>query len=193
MHSCTSRARRSSAHCGRAFAKNPSSSVLPTSVRSVCLTQQPSRWTIFTEVQARSALHSPTTLAILPICPSPTVLLPTWRRPRAGARTVGERTDSAGRAQLLDQVRKPERAHGMIPERGHGCPEACQRLRTERTLDLLEVPGMRPALAHAAAPHRVPEIVEMRQPLTAGDCRPFAGVEPYAGASRAPVEMERLP
>src|SRR5882762_7610285 len=38
--------------------------------------------------------------------PLPTVLLPTWRRPFGGARTVGERTDSAGRAQLLDQVGK---------------------------------------------------------------------------------------
>src|SRR3984893_3845917 len=193
MHPCTSRARRSSAHCGRAFAQNPSSSVLPPSVRSVCLTQQPSRWTILTEVQAKSALHTATTLAIPPICPSPPVLFPTWRRPVAGARTVGGRTDLVGRTQLLDQVRKPERAHGMIPERGDGCPEACQRLRTERTLDLLEMPGVRPALAHAAAPHPAPEIVEVRQPLAAGDCRPLAGVEPHAGAGRAPVEVERLP
>ena len=67
MHSWTSRERRSSAHSGRALVQNPSSSVLPPSVRSVCFTEQPSRCTIFTDVHARSAPQSAAVLAIPPM------------------------------------------------------------------------------------------------------------------------------
>src|SRR5205085_8456484 len=181
MHSCTSRASRSCAHSGRCLLQKPSSSVVPPNVRSVCFTQQPSRWTIFTDVHASSAQDSATILAIFFMAP-PSSCLERWGRRRAGAPSVGDRTDSARIAELLDQVREAERALRMVAQRLDGGADPREGLGAERALDLLQVPLPRLLLARPAAPQGIPEVVQMREPLRARDRRPLARVEPHAGA-----------
>src|SRR6185436_2134556 len=176
MHSWTSRASRSSAHSAGFLLQKPSSSVLPPKVRSVRFTQQPSRWTIFTEVHATSAQHVAKSVAISRMSPScPRVNMAT--RPRGGTQCPGANS-SARRAQLVDQVRKPQRTPGMIAQRGDGLLQPPQRIRTERPLDLFQVALLRQLLARLAAEGGVPEIVEVGQPLGAGDGGPLARVEP---------------
>src|SRR2546427_354394 len=70
-----------------------------------------------------------------------------WGRRRTGARSVGERTDSARRAQLLDEVREAERASRMVPEGRDGGADPLQCLGAECPLDLLEASLLRLPLA----------------------------------------------
>src|SRR3954463_2979353 len=81
----------------------------------------------------------------------------------------------------------------MVPQRGDPPPQPVERLGAERPLDLFEVSRLRPLRADAPPPDRIPEIVQVGQPLAARDRRPFAGVEPDAGAGGAAIEMEDLP
>src|SRR5919204_4347468 len=143
MHSWTRRASRSSAHWGRALLQKPSSSVVPPSVRSVCFTQQPSRWTIFTDVHARSAAHSAVIFAIPLMTPPFSSCSERWGRRRAGARSVGDRTDSTRRAELVDEIREAERALRVMAQRLDGGTQSRERLCAERALDLLEVALLR--------------------------------------------------
>src|SRR5438128_7772133 len=115
-----------------------------------------------------------------------------WGRRRAGAPSVGERTDSARRTQLRDEVREAERAPWMVSQGGDGGTDPLEGLGAERPLDLLEVAFLRLPLARTALPGRIPEIIEMREPFGARDRGPLASVEPYARACRAPVEVERM-
>src|SRR2546422_2531520 len=66
-----------------------------------------------------------------------------WGLRRTGACPVGERTDSARRAQLLDEVREAERASRMVPEGRDGGADPLQGLGAECPLDLLEVSLLR--------------------------------------------------
>src|SRR5258706_13995366 len=102
MHSCTTLARRSSAHSVRAWVQKPSSSVVPPSVRSVCFTQQPSRWTIFTEVQAHTAAHATKTLVIPVILPLPRPV-PNMGTPARG-RTLCREPDKLARRVVAPAV-----------------------------------------------------------------------------------------
>src|SRR5438309_10593093 len=63
MHSWTRRATRSWAHTGGGLLQNPSSSLTRLGHFSVCFTQQPSRCTMRTEVQAKSAGNTAATAA----------------------------------------------------------------------------------------------------------------------------------
>src|SRR5207302_8529667 len=73
-----------------------------------------------------------------------------------------------------------------------GGADSVQGLGAECPLELLEVSLLRLLRARARLPGGVPELIEVREPLGARDGRPLAGVEPYARAGRAPVEMERM-
>src|SRR3954451_14781125 len=80
----------------------------------------------------------------------------------------------------------------MVPQRGDRRTQPVERLGAERPLDLFHVSRLRPLLANAPPPDRIPEIVEVGQPLAARDRRPFAGVEPDARAGGAAIEVEDL-
>src|SRR5256712_1497337 len=115
-----------------------------------------------------------------------------WGLRRTGACPVGERTDSARRAQLLDEVREAERAPRMVPEGRGGGADPLQGLGAGCPLERVEVSLLRLPLARTPLPGRVPEIIEVREPFGARDRGPLAGVEPYARARGAPVEVERM-
>src|SRR5260370_35463651 len=85
-------------------------------------------------------------------------------------------------AQLLDDEGEPERAHRVLPQRRDGRLHLLQRGGPERALQLLDVPLLRPQLADALAPDRVPEVVEVVEPFARGEGRPLARVEPHAVA-----------
>src|SRR5438270_4464788 len=98
MHSWTRRATRSWAHTGGGLLQNPSSSLTRLGHFSVCFTQQPSRCTMRTEVQAKSAGNTAATAANRIIFP------PRHPRACAGGPALRSRERDSEREQPIVRV-----------------------------------------------------------------------------------------